>query len=147
MTISIKIKRFDKSLPLPSYKTKGAVCMDLYTREDTAINPHQVGYIPLNIALEAPENHWSLLVARSSTHKQGIMPVNGVGIIDRDYCGDNDELKFAALNFTDNVVVIEKGSRIAQLMILKSEEVQIEEVESLGNVDRNGFGSTGLKDS
>lgn len=146
MSITIKIKRFDKELPLPTYKTDGAVCMDLYTREDTPIKSKEVGYIPLNIALEVPKNHWSLLVARSSTHKQGIMPVNGVGIIDSDYCGDNDELKFAALNFTDKEVIIEKGSRIAQLMILKNETVQIEEVSHLGNADRSGFGTTGLKD-
>ena len=72
------------------------------------------------------------------------MAVNGVGIIDRDYCGDNDEIKFAALNFTKGDVVIEKGTRIAQLMILKADAIDISEVEHLGNEDRNGFGSTGV---
>jgi dUTP pyrophosphatase len=74
------------------------------------------------------------------------MPANGVGIIDRDYCGDNDELRFAAINYTDKDVTIEKGSRIAQLMVLRSEPVEIEEVDILGNQDRSGFGTTGLKD-
>jgi len=144
--MKIKMKRFDKSLPLPHYKTKGAVCVDLYARVDTIIKPRDLGYIPLNIALEVPENHWSLLVARSSTSKSGIMPANGVGIIDRDYCGDNDELRFAAINYTDKDVLIEKGSRIAQLMVLRSEPVEIEEVDILENADRSGFGTTGLKD-
>lgn len=142
----IKMKRFDKSLPLPHYKTKGAVCVDLYSREDTFIKAHEVAYIPLNIALEVPENHWSMLVARSSTHKLGIMAANGFGVVDRDYCGDNDELKFAAWNFTDKDITIEKGSRIAQLMVLQSEPVEITEVDKLDNEDRSGFGSTGLKD-
>jgi dUTP pyrophosphatase len=141
--MKVKIKRFDKSLPLPEYKTEGAACIDLYVREDTKIEPQTVGYIPLNIALEIPTGYWVQLTARSSMHKMGILPVNGIGIGDKDYCGDNDEYKIPALNFTKDTVIIEKGTRIAQLMINKYEKIELEEVNNLNNKDRGGFGSTG----
>lgn len=139
----VKIKRFDKTIPLPEYKTKGAVCFDLPARVDVEIEAGQVGYIPLNIALEVPEGYWTKLAARSSTHKMGIIPANGIGIIDQDYRGDNDELKFAAYNYTDQPVKIEKGTRVAQIMILRCEQAEIEEVDTLESPDRGGFGTTG----
>lgn len=73
------------------------------------------------------------------------MPANGIGIIDSDYCGDNDEILFAAFNFTKKAVAIEKGTRVAQLILVKFAKADIKEVRSLGNKDRGGFGSTGKK--
>lgn len=143
--MKVRIKRFDKTIPLPAYKTAGAVCLDLYSREDISINANEIGYIPLNIAIEVPTGYWSLLVPRSSTHKLGIMAANSIGIIDEDFNGDNDELKFVAYNFTSNTVNIEKGTRIAQIMVMKNEKIEIEEVDVLGNSDRGGIGSTNLK--
>lgn len=143
--MKIKIKRFDQSLPLPIYQTPGSVCVDLYSREEITINPSRIGSIPLNIAFVLPRGYFALLAARSSTHKLGIMPANGIGIGDMDFCGDNDEYKFAALNFTKKKVVIEKGTRIAQLMIVKFEKIEFQEVEKLSGKDRGGFGSTGKK--
>lgn len=143
--MQIKIKRFDKSLPLPAYKTAGAVCVDLCARIDTVIEPHQVGYIPLNVAVEIPKNCWVTLIARGSTHKLGIMLVNGIGVGDTDFIGDGDEYTFPALNFTDKTVLIERGSRIAQIMVNKFEKMELNEVEHLGDTDRGGFGTTGVK--
>ena len=143
--MKVKIKRFDTNLPLPGYKTHGAVCMDLCSRIDITIAPHEIGYIPLNIALEVPEGYFTVLGARSSTHKMGLMPANGIGFIDSDYKGDNDELIFAAYNFTDKEVVIEKGTRVAQMVVLKYDKIEFEEVDHLGFEDRGGFGSTGKK--
>ena len=59
--MEIKIKRFDKELPLPEYKSKGAVALDLYARETTEIEPGEVKLIPLNIALEIPKGYFVLL--------------------------------------------------------------------------------------
>lgn len=143
--MQIKIKRFDKSLPLPAYKTHGAVALDLCARVNTEILAHQIGYIPLNVAIEIPENYWVMVAARGSTHKLGILPVHGFGIGDWDYCGDNDEYLFPVLNFTDKTVVVEKGSRVAQMMINKYEKVDILEVEKLDGPNRGGFGTTGVK--
>lgn len=143
--MQIKIKRFDKSLPLPTYKTKGAACLDLYARLTTTIDPGQVAYIPLNFAIEIPKNYWLMLVARGSTHKLGIIPAHGIGIGDWDFCGDNDEYLFPALNYTDKQVTIEKGTRIGQMMIQKVETVDLVEVDHLSSSDRGGFGTTGVK--
>jgi dUTP pyrophosphatase len=139
----VEIKRFDKELPLPQYKTKGSACFDLSARVDVVVAAKQVAYIPLNIAIKVPEGYWSLLTARSSLHKKGLMMAYGVGIIDADYCGDNDELIISVYNFFDSEVTIEKGTRVAQLMINKLEAVEIKEVDSLDSLDRGGFGSTG----
>jgi len=141
--MDLKIKRFDKTLPLPEYKSKGAVAFDLYSREDITIQPGEVKLIPLNIALELPSGYFALLVNRGSTYKLGITCVNGTGIGDQDYCGDNDEYMFPALNYTKEVVKIEKGTRCCQMLILPVEKVNIKEVEHLENADRGGFGTTG----
>lgn len=143
--MKIKIKRFDKTLPLPAYKSKGAVCVDLYTRTETKIDPGQISYIPLNIATEIPNNCWAMVVSRGSTHKLGIMQANSIGVIDVDFCGDNDEYIFPAYNFTKQEIIIEKGTRIAQLMVMKFEPIEFEEVDHFDNADRGKLGTTGQK--
>jgi dUTP pyrophosphatase len=86
-----------------------------------------------------------MLVSRSSAYKLGIMPPNGVGIIDRDYCGDNDEYHYLVYNFTDNIVKIEKGTRLCQLLLIKCENFEFDEVDKMDDVSRGGFGTTGVK--
>jgi dUTP pyrophosphatase len=140
--MEIKIKRFDKELPLPEYKSKGAVALDLYARETTEIEPGEVKLIPLNIALEIPKGYFVLLTNRSSTFKLGITCVNGIGVGDRDFCRDNDEYMFPALNYTNKKAVIERGTRCCQMLILPVANVDMEEVDKLGNPDRGGFGTT-----
>ena len=139
----IKLKRFDKSLPLPVYQSKGAVCVDLCARVETIIEPGTVGYIPLNIATEIPQGYWVMLAARGSTHKAGLMPVHGVGIMDWDFCGDNDEYHFPVFNYTKESVTVTRAQRIAQMTLLKYEHMDITEVESLEGATRGKFGSTG----
>lgn len=144
-TVKVKIKRFDKSIPLPSYQTEGSVCMDLYSRKKVTIKLKQIGYIPLNVALEIPKGHWAMIAARSSTHKLGLMPAHGIAIGDEDFRGDEDEYFFPVYNFTQKDVVIEKGTRIAQMMITKYEKIELEEVDKLSKKSRGKFGSTGNK--
>ena len=141
----IKIKRFDDSLPLPEYKTAGAAGFDLSAREKTIIKPMTVGYVPLNIAIETPRDHFFVLAVRSSTHKMGLMPANGIGIGDSDFRGDEDEYKIALLNFTDKPVAVEKGVRIAQGLIVKHIRATWQEVAKMKSKTRGGFGSTGKK--
>ncbi len=139
------IKRFDKTLPLPVHKTPGAVAVDLSSRIDVDIKPKEIVYIPMNIALKIPDGYFILLAPRSSTHKLGIQGINGVGIMDRDYCGDEDEYHFAVRNFTDTPVHIDKGTRLCQLVLIKCETFEFEEVEKMTNSTRGGFGTTGVK--
>lgn len=141
----IKIKRFDKGVDLPKRHTEHAAAFDLCARERVAIAPKTVAYIPLNIAVETPKGHFMLLAGRSSLHKKGLMSINGIGIIDPDYSGDEDEVKGALYNFTDKEVAIEKGDRIMQALFVKTEEWQWEEVSQMPNKTRGGFGSTGHK--
>lgn len=141
--LQVKIKRFDKSLPLPEYKTSGAAAFDLSARIDVTIAPHTVGYVPLNIAIQLPDDHFALVSARSSLHKRGVMLANGIGIGDADYRGNDDEYQAALLNFTDQPVTVEKGERIAQMIILHRERVEFVEQDHFTTENRGGFGSTG----
>lgn len=141
--MKVKIKLFDTGLPVPAYQTGGAACVDLYARIETAIQPRSIGYVPLNIALELPDGYWALVAARSSTHKQGLMPANGIGICDWDFRGNEDEYHFPLYNFTDSAVTVTKGQRIAQLMILPVEKIDFDVVEKLEGENRGKFGTTG----
>ncbi len=143
--MKLKIKRFDKSLPLPAYKTAGAVALDLCSRLDFVIEPKQVAYIPMNVAIEIPDGYFIMQAPRSSTHKLGLMGINGVGIFDLDYCGPNDEYHFATYNYTDKTISIEKGTRLVQLLLIKNEKMEIEEVDEMTASNRGGFGTTGKK--
>jgi len=140
----IRIKRFDKSLPLPEHKTKRSAGFDLIAREKITIQPKEYGYVPLNIACETPNDHFLLLAARSSIHKKGLMMINGIGIGDPDYCGDEDEYRISYFNFSDEPAMIERGERIAQGVFVKFVQADWEEVEKMEQKTRGGFGSTGF---
>ncbi|MBU0974304.1 dUTP diphosphatase [Patescibacteria group bacterium] len=141
--ITLRMKLFDKTLPKPEYKSNGAAAVDLYARVETKIPAKGIGYIPLNIALQLPENYWALISARSSLHKRGLMIANGVGVGDYDYCGPNDEYLAAVYNFTNSDVVIKKAERVAQLIVMFREPVEIELADDFDAPNRGGFGTTG----
>lgn len=143
--MNIKIKRFDKALPLPQRQTEGAAAFDLTARESVTIAPGTIGYIPLNVAIETPPDHFLLVAARSGTHKKGLMMANGIGIIDPDYSGNEDEIKAAYYNFSTAPVVIEKGDRIAQGTFVKISHPEWDETDEMRNKTRGGFGTTGNK--
>ena len=141
--MKIKIKRFNKNHPLPKHQTEGAAAFDLMAREAIEILPGKIGYVPLNIAVETPQDHFLLMVARSGTHKKGLMLANGMAIGDPDFCGNEDEYKAAYFNFTDKPVVIESGERIAQGTFVRFVRAEWDEVDMLKGKDRGGFGTTG----
>lgn len=143
--MKIKIKRFDKGLPLPERKTQGAAAFDLIAREETIIPAGGIGYVPVNVAIETPADHFLLIAPRSSTHKKGLLMANSIGIVDPDFSGDNDEIKAAYYNFTGKPVTVEKGERIAQGTFVKISYPEWEEVGELKNKTRGGFGTTGNK--
>lgn len=141
--MQVKIFRIDKNLPLPTYETAGAVGFDLLAREEVIIQPKKIALIPANVVVETPEGYALLIASRSSTpKKKGLTPPHGLGVIDQDYCGEEDELKIQVQNFTDSPVTVSRGEKIAQAFftpIAKAEFVEIEKVE---NKTRGGFGST-----
>jgi len=139
----VKIKRIDKALPLPEYKTPGAAALDLIVREDVIISSGAVKLIPMNVTLQLPAGHFTHLVARSSLYKRGLMLVNGAGILDPDYSGNDDEYLAPIYNFSDETVLVKRGERIVQIVVLPFERVVWEEASDLKSKNRGGFGTTG----
>lgn len=142
--MKLKIKRIDTSLPLPQYNTSGAVAFDLYSRIDMEIPPREIALIPSNLIIEVPRNYMLVVVPRSSTpSKKGLLIPHGIGIIDQDYSGPEDEIKFQVLNFLDKPVKVEKGERLGQAVLVKIAKAEFKEINDIKNKTRGGFGSTG----
>lgn len=143
--MNVKIKRVDSSLPLPEYQTEGSVAFDLYARIDISVPSWKPTIIPANIIIEVPEGYFLMLASRSSTPiKKNLMIANSIGVIDQDYHGDKDEIGIQVLNFTSEEVIVKKGERIAQALLVKIAKVEsFEEVEQIKGDSRGGFGSTG----
>lgn len=141
--MKINIKRVDKTIPLPKYETAGAVGFDLLCRESAEIAAHSIVLIPANVIVETPPGYMLMVCLRSSTpRKLGLLMPQGLGIVDNDYCGEEDELKIQVYNFTDQVVSVERGSRIAQAVFVQVDTAEWNEVEQMSESSRGGFGST-----
>ncbi len=118
--------------------------IDLRAAEDVNMKAGEYKMIPLGVAMELPKGYEALVAPRSSTfRKYGILLANSVGIIDEAYKGDNDEWNFLAYATKDTK--IRKNERICQFRIIQHQPlIHLQEVESLGNADRGGIGSTGV---
>ena len=116
---------------------------DLRAAEDIILYGGEYKMIPLGVAMELPQGFEALVAPRSSTFKKcGIIMANSIGIIDESYKGENDEWHFPAFAMYDTRV--RKNERICQFRIIEHQPlIHLKEVESLGNEDRGGFGSTG----
>jgi dUTP pyrophosphatase len=142
--ISVRIKRLSPSVPLPRYESDGATAFDLAAAADVIVEAGQVALIPTGLIIEVPPGMFLGIFARSSTPlKRGLMVANGVGIVDQDYCGPNDEVKIAVLNFTSSPVQVAAGDRLAQGMLLPVTRITWDETDALRGESRGGFGSTG----
>jgi dUTP pyrophosphatase len=142
--MDITIKRIDTTLPLPEYQTSGAAGFDFYARESTTIAPHTLAKIPSNLIIATPPGYALIMAARSSlSFKKGLKQANGIGVIDSDFCGPNDEISIAVHNFTNEPVTVERGERIAQGLFVKVEQAVWNEVAEMTAASRGGFGSTG----
>lgn len=142
--MKIKIVRIDKSLPLPQYHTPGSVAFDLYTRIDAIFNPGEIKLLPANFIIQVPKGHFLMIAARSSLFKTGLQVANSIGVIDQDYHGPQDELLLSLRNFSDKIVEVKKGDRLAQGLILPIHKVEEwQEVDLIKSDSRGGYGSTG----
>jgi dUTP pyrophosphatase len=142
--MAVRIRRLRPSISLPSYETTGSAAFDLAAAEDVLVPAAQVRLVPTGLVVEVPAGMFLGIFARSSTPlKRGLMVANGVGVVDSDYCGPDDEVKIAVVNFTAEPVQVRAGDRIAQGIFLPAARVQWEEVEQLRADSRGGFGSTG----
>ena len=142
--MEVKIKRIDKTLPLPRYQTSGSVAFDLFSRQNMIIPAKSIGLIPTNYIIEIPSGYMLTVVTRSSTPKRkGLSVPHGIGIIDQDYHGENDELLLQVYNFTDQDVGIKREERIGQAAFVRVDIAKWNEVDVMSKNDRGGIGSTG----
>ena len=140
----LKIKRLDATIPLPTYGTDEAAGFDLAAASDVTIGPGQIALVRTGLIIEVPTGHFLAIFARSSTPlKRGLAVANGVGVIDPDYSGPNDEVMIQVLNFTRAEVVVRRGDRLAQAIVLAAPRVTWNEVDEIRQATRGGFGATG----
>lgn len=139
----VEITRIHAEARLPQYETVGSSAFDLTSVATVTVDPGRVALIPTGLVIKVPQRMFLGIFARSSTPlKKGLMVANGVGVIDPDYCGPDDEVKIAVMNFTDEPVSVRAGDRLAQGIFLQAPRVEWEEAEPRDR-SRGGFGSTG----
>ena len=143
----ILIKRLSDKVVLPKYETEGSSGLDLaaHINENVEIKPGSTAIIPTGIAVSIPKNFEIQIRPRSGlAAKNQISVLNTPGTIDADYRG---ELKVILINLSDKVFIVEKGLRIAQMVLCPVIKATLKEVTELESTKRGsgGFGSTGIK--
>ena len=143
----ILIKRLSKNISLPKYETAGSSGMDLAANIEDKIEiaPGKTAIIPTGLSVSIPKNFEIQIRPRSGlAAKNKISVLNTPGTIDADYRG---ELKVILINLGDTTFIIEKGLRIAQMVLCPVIKATLKEVEILEETKRGsgGFGSTGTK--
>jgi len=143
----ILIKRLSKDVALPKYETEGSSGLDLAANIDKQVKilPGKSEIISTGLAVAIPKNFEIQIRPRSGlAAKSQISVLNTPGTIDADYRG---ELKVILINLSDKVFVVEKGLRIAQMVLCPVVKATLKEVTNLENTERGsgGFGSTGIK--
>lgn len=149
---TLKFRRLTSTATLPTRATAGAACFDLYADDTQALDDMRTRrVIGTGIAVELPPGHVGLVCSRSGlAAKQGLFVVNAPGVIDEDYRGEIKVI-LGRLAYTPqwpdpDVLLIEKGMRIAQLMVLPLPQLEVVEVSELSTTERGvaGLGSTGV---
>ena len=143
--VKILVKKFDKNIKLPAYKTPGSSGMDLlaYTKNKITINPGRTAIIPTGIAVAIPKNYEIQIRPRSGlAAKKNISVLNTPGTIDSDYRG---EIKIILINLSKKPFIIKSGDRVAQMILCPVVKGKLKVVKNLPNTVRGkgGFGSTG----
>ena len=144
--IQLPIKRLDPTVELPSYAYTGDAGLDLRSAEDVDLAPFERKLISTGLAIAIPDGYAGFVQPRSGLAlKKGLSMANTPGLIDAHYRG---ELKVCAINLDSKETIhIERGERIAQLVIQQVPVVERIEVDELDQTDRGtgGFGSSGVQ--
>lgn len=132
----LKIKRFNKKIPLPKYE-KLAAGFDFYLPKSVSFKPGETKTIDTNIAMEIPEGYFILVAPRSTTFSRfGLIMPHSMGIIDPMYRGDNNELVLLLRNLSKKKVTVPRGAKISQGILMKYEKAEFQEVEKLNKSKR-----------
>ena len=144
--ITVPIKKLSPEALIPSYASEGDAGLDLRSIETVVLQPFERALISTGLAIALPDGYAGFVQPRSGMAiKKGLSILNTPGLIDAHYRG---ELKIIAINLDPHEpIVIEKGDRIAQLVIQAVPSVTLLEVDELDETDRGegGFGSSGSK--
>ena len=143
--VKILVKKFDKNIKLPAYKTSGSSGMDVmaYIKNRITIKPSKTAIIPTGITLGIPKNYEIQIRPRSGlAAKKGISVLNTPGTIDSDYRG---EIKIILINLSKKSFVVKSGDRIAQMVLCPVMKAKFKEIKNISKTKRGkgGFGSTG----
>lgn len=139
----IKIKYFTEKIDKLEYIEGKSDWIDLRCAEDISLKAGEFKLIPLGVAMELPAGYEAHVVPRSSTFKNyGMIQTNHQGVIDCSYCGDNDQWYMPVYALRDTQIAV--NDRVCQFRIMENQpQLIFDEMESLENSDRGGFGSTG----
>ncbi|MCR4686380.1 MAG: deoxyuridine 5'-triphosphate nucleotidohydrolase [Lachnospiraceae bacterium] len=143
-SVSVKIKYFSDKIQKIDYIGGVSDWVDLRAAKDIHLNKGEWALIPLGVGMKLPDGYEAHVVPRSSTFKNfGIIQTNHMGVIDGSYSGDEDEWFYPALAMRDTDIHV--NDRICQFRIMKNQPKLIfEEVKSLDDNSRGGFGATGV---
>ncbi len=137
--MKVKIKRIDKSLPLPKYETEGACGFDLVVREDAVVPSHLPVALTTNVIVEVPKGYMLAVMARSSTVKKtGLIVPHGFGVLDQDYHGPEDECLLVVYNPTDKPIAVKRGDRLGQGLFVREDQAEWAEVEDDLKIESRG---------
>lgn len=147
--VRYKVLPHGESLPPPSYRSALAAGFDLAAAigegVDLILAPGERALVPTGIALELPAGFEAQVRPRSGlAHRNGVTVLNTPGTIDADYRG---EIQVILINHGKEDFRIQRGDRIAQIVVASIAAVTLERAENLGITERNtgGFGSTGVR--
>lgn len=142
---TIKIRYLSDKVEELTYIGGKSDWIDLRAAEDVELKKGEFKLIPLGIAMQLPAGYEAHIIPRSSTYKNfGVIQANHMGLVDESYCGDNDQWYFPAIALRDTT--IHAGERICQFRIMEHQPcLNFEKVDTLGNADRGGLGSTGKR--
>jgi dUTP pyrophosphatase len=144
MRVVLRVRRLDPGVPLPRYAHPGDAGLDLVAAQPVRLEPGGRAAVPTGLSIAVPDGWVGLVHPRSGlARRQGVTVANAPGTIDAGYRG---ELQVLLVNLGAEPVQLERGDRIAQLLLQPVGVAQVLEVEDLGPTRRGagGFGSTGL---
>lgn len=143
--VEVKIKKIHEDAKTPTYGTAYAAGADLYAVEETVIEPGKTKLIKTGIQIDIPEGTFAMITPRSGMSlKTDLRVANAPGVADSDYRG---EICVIGSNYGDEYVIVNKGERIAQMLIMPYITAHFVDADKLSDTVRGegGFGSTGTK--
>lgn len=140
-------KVYSKTGIYPTRKSAKAGAYDVHLPDSLVLEPSETSTVPTGLIIECPKGYDYRVRVRSSVAAQGVIMTTGVGLIDEDYCGAEDELHFILHNLSKERVIFERFARVGQINFVKKPPEIVFQSEPLSyfedNETRGGIGSTG----